>query len=181
MSKSLRVCLTLSALCLTVAVYAQQLQPQQPQSPIVTVPGTPPEVNPSKPNMPAVSVKELPSPAAPSHAPEQVEWGLIASYAYQYIKKSKLFTFITPETSGRIQALVGFGLAAVTAAGIHFSVTGSLLDGSGAAITITGVSLDAFKDIAWQWAAQQGWYDMVVSKQGANAIPNPAPLAGGHV
>jgi len=86
----------------------------------------------------------------------------MVSMLIQWLKKSPWFGWITPATSARIQTQFGFIAAFLTAAGIHFAVSGSILDGGGASITVTGLSINAFKDIAWQWASQQGWYQLVV-------------------
>lgn len=158
------------ALLITVGAYAQTAQQVQlapdpsgpvPQAPIVTVPGNPPSVNPALPTQPAVSVKEVESPAAPSHYTDQAIWALMVSFLLEYLKKKSWFAFLTPESTAKLKAQFGFVAALLTAAGIHFAVTGSVLDG-GAAITISGLSTDALKDVLWQWTAQQAWYRQVV-------------------
>ncbi len=160
-----------AAAALTLAIYVAPLTNAQtpeplgqptPQSPIVSVPGTQPAVNPELPSQPAVSVKEVQSPAAPSHYTDQAIWALMVSFVLEYLKKKSWFSFLTPESTARLKAQFGFVTALLTAAGIHFAVTGSVLDGSGAAITISGLSVDAFKDLGWQWAAQEGWYKMLI-------------------
>jgi len=163
-----------AAAVLAVAVYFAPLmhaqmpeaQPPQPQSqsPIVTVPGSVPQVNPELPSQPAVAVKEVQSPAAPSHYTDQAIWALMVSFFLEFLKQKKWFAFLTPESTERLKTQFGFVAALLTAAGIHFAVTGSVLDGNGAAITISGLSLDAFKDVGWQWASQQAWYRVVVKE-----------------
>lgn len=133
--------------------------------PVTAVPGRTAVPGPGVPSQPAVQVTTVPSPASPQHAPEQIMWALVASYLLQYLKKSKWFSFLTPESTGRLQAQCGFLVALLTAAGIHFSITGNVMDGSGAAFTITGLSFDALKDVGFQWASQQGWYDLIVHKR----------------
>ena len=159
-----RTVLIVALLCvgLSVSLFGQQPPPTSGTSPVVTVPGTPPNVSPEIPSQPAVSVKEVTSPAAPSHYSDQAIWALMVSLLIQWLKKSPWFGWITPATSARIQTQFGFLAAFLTAAGIHFAVSGSILDGGGASLTVTGLSINAFKDVAWQWASQQGWYQLVV-------------------
>lgn len=149
---------TLTAQTLTTPALAQ---PQAP--PVVTVPGSvspPPAADVH--SQPAVAVTEVKSPAAPAHYTDQALWALMVSFLIQWLKKSPWFGWITPETSSRIKTQFGFLVALLTAAGIHFAVSGSLLDGGGASITVSGLSLNALKDVAWQWTAQQAWYQAVV-------------------
>lgn len=135
--------------------------------PTVEVPGKPPEPPAAdEPSQPAVPTQEVPSPAAPDHWPEQGMWALVASYAYQYLKKTKWFTFINEDTTARVQAQFGFVMAVLTAAGVHFAVDGEFF-GSGASFTVTGLSWTVVKDVAFQWASQQGWYDLLVHKRDA--------------
>lgn len=164
-SRACGLAFIVGALLLFVAVYvdAQQPPPSSPQSPVISVPGTPENVNPEKPNQPAVSVKEVTSPAAPSHYTDQAIWAIMVSFVLRYLTKKAWFPFLTEQSSQRLKAQFGFVTALLTAAGIHFAVTGNVLDG-GAAITISGISLDAFKDLAWQWTAQQTAYQMVVKE-----------------
>lgn len=133
-------------------------------APVVNVPGTAPTVNPDLPSQPAVSVREVSSPAAPSHYGDQAIWALMVSFLIQWLKKSPWFGWITPQTSARIQTQFGFIAALLTAAGIHFAVSGSFLDGGGASVTVSGLSINAVKDVAWQWASQQGWYRLLVKE-----------------
>lgn len=164
--------LILAALVVLVLGYMParaQTTLSQPGVPVTTpdAANAPASDKPS-PNVPAtaaVPVQQVPSPAAPSHAEEQVLWALIVSYAIQYAKKSPLVPFLNEESTGRLKAIVGFVAAVATAAGIHFAVTGSVLDGGGAAVTITGISLDGVKDVVFQWAAQQGWFDLLTHRR----------------
>lgn len=151
------------AALISVGVYAQDTQVPSQSSPVIVVPGTPPEVNPEKPSQPAVSVQEVKSPAAPSHYTDQAIWALMVSFILQYLKKKAWFPLLTDASSARLKAQFGFVTALLTAAGIHFAVTGNILDG-GAAITISGISIDALKDIGWQWASQQAWYQLLVKE-----------------
>jgi hypothetical protein len=145
-----------------VAVYAQE---NKSQPPVVTVPGTTPAVSPSVPSQPAVAVTEVKSPAAPAHYTDQAIWALMVTLLLQYLKKTNWFTPFSTATSSRIKSLIGFIAAFLTAAGIHLAVSGNVLDG-GASITISGVSLNALKDVLWQWASQQAWYRTVVKENG---------------
>lgn len=146
------------------AAIAQTVETPQPQSPVVSVPGSPPTVNPELPSQPAVSVKEVQSPAAPSHYTDQAIWALMVTFMVQYLKKKTWFPWLKETSPAQLKAQFGFVTALITAAGIHFAVTGSVLDGGGAAITISGLSMDAFKDIGWQWASQQAWYQLIVKE-----------------
>lgn len=158
--------------CCGATVYAQTSTVTPPQrEPIVVVPGTPAPVSHDVSNQPAVAVTEVKSPAAPAHYTDQALWALMVSFMLQYLKKSSWFVWLTPQTEKRVQAQIGFIAAFLTAAGIHFAVTGSVLDGGGASITITGLSINAFKDVAWQWTAQQAWYQAVV--KGVSVVPIP--------
>jgi hypothetical protein len=148
-------------------IYAQQ------PPPVVTVPGTPQQVSPDVPSQPAVSVKEVSSPAAPANYGSQVIWALAVSLLIQWLKKSPWFGWIRPDTSARIQTQFGFIAACLTTAGIHFAVSGNPLIGDGASITVTGLSINAFKDLAWQWSAQQGWYQLVVKDPKEVTIAQP--------
>lgn len=157
----------------------------QSQTPTVTIPvavapvaGQP---TPPTPGVPAVEVHTTPSPAAPDHWPDQAIWALIMSYALQYVKNCKRFTFLTHETEKRVQAIWGFCLAFATAAGIHITTNGSFMSEGGVAIGITGLSFVAIKDVVFQWAAQQAAYDSVVSKRTpapdpAHPVPPPVPV-----
>jgi hypothetical protein len=135
-----------------------------PQPPIVTVPGTTPPVSPSVASQPAVSVTEVKSPAAPAHYGDQALWALMIGLLVQWLKRSPWFGWITPASSARLKTQFGFLAAFLTAAGIHFAVSGSVLDGGGASLTVSGLSLNAFKDVLWQWAAQEGWYRAVIKE-----------------
>jgi hypothetical protein len=175
--KSIVAAALVLALCATAS--AQIDQPKGPQqqpagSPVVSVPATIPQANPDQPTQNAVAVKEVESPAAPSHATDQAIWALMVSLLMQYLKKAPWFTLLSDRTSSRAKSLVGFCAALLTAAGIHFAVSGSIFDGGGASITVTGLSMNAFKDLAWQWAAQQGWYRAVVKEPKEFAFV-PAP------
>jgi hypothetical protein len=150
-------------------------QPQAPGSPVVSVPATIPAPNPEQAQQNAVAVKEVESPAAPSHATDQAIWALMVSLLIQYLKKAPWFTLLSDQTSQRVKSFVGFAAAFLTAAGIHFAVSGSIFDGGGASITVTGLSFNAFKDLAWQWAAQQGWYRAVVKEPKEIALVPPEP------
>jgi hypothetical protein len=157
-----------------------QLQPNPPQtqpagSAVVNVPATIPAPNPEQATQKAVAVKEVESPAAPSHATDQAIWALMVSLLIQYLKKAPWFGLLNDDSSQRLKAGVGFAAALLTAAGIHFAVSGSIFEGGGASITVTGLSLNAFKDLAWQWAAQQGWYRAVV-KEPKDGVLLAAPL-----
>ncbi len=149
---------------------------QQSGSPVVSVPGAVPQVSADVPQQTAVAVKEVNSPAAPSHFGDQAIWALMVSFLIQWLKKSPWFGWITPESAARLKTQFGFLAAFLTAAGIHFAVSGSLLDGGGASITVTGLSVNAFKDVAWQWASQQGWYQLLV-KEPKEVQFMPAPAA----
>lgn len=139
---------------------------QQPEPPIVTVPGTVPTPQTAdRPSQAAVPVKEVPSPAAPSNMPESIGWALGAAYVLEYLKKTGWFTFLTDASTGRAKAVFGFVTAFLTAAGIQFAVSGSILDAGGASVTFTGITLIGIKDVLFQWVAQQGWYDLVVKKR----------------
>jgi hypothetical protein len=149
------------------SVVARFDQPTTPpttgQVPIQQLPGTAPAAPASGPTQSAVPVKEVPSPAAPSHALDQALWALAVSYVLKKLMQWKWFTWLGMADSSQVKAAWGFAAAVLTAAGIHFVVTGSVLDG-GLNITVTGVSLDAIKDIGWQWVSQQAWYDAVVKE-----------------
>lgn len=167
----------LAALLLVGVIYGRPLlgQPhvaEAPAGPVVApatnppqvpVAGTPATVAPGSPSTPAVVTTTVPNPAAPSHAMEQAEWALAMAFLFQAVKKTRWITVVSPETSARAQAVIGAVLAAVTAAGIHFAVSGNILDG-GVNISVTGVSIDALKDVGWQWVCQQAWYQKVVKE-----------------
>lgn len=153
-----------------VGSYAQEPTPAA-SSPAAAAPA------PNVPASQAIPVQQVPSPASPTHAPDQVMWALIASYTVQYLKKSAWFPFLTEASTARIKAQFGFLAAIVTAAGVHFAITGSMLDGSGATLTITGLSFDAFKDVAFQWASQQAWFDLVVHRRGPSSSSAPPHAA----
>lgn len=178
MTKKLIIAAALALGLSSTAVVAQSNAPQQqaPGSTVVSVPATIPSPNPDQAQQNAVAVKEVESPAAPTHATDQVIWALMVSLLIQYLKKAPWFTLLSDETSSRVKAFVGFAAALLTAAGIHFAVSGSIFDGGGASITVTGLSVNAFKDLAWQWAAQQGWYRAVVKEPKEIALVQaPAP------
>jgi hypothetical protein len=166
-----------AALALGAGAFAQQApQPQAPGSPVVSVPATIPQPNPNQPQQNAVAVKQVESPAAPSHASDQAIWALMVSLVIQYLKKAPWFGLLSDSSSSQLKSAVGFFAALLTAAGIHLAVSGSVFDGGGASITVTGLSLNAFKDVAWQWASQQGWYRAVVKEPKEIAVVQ-APTA----
>ncbi len=148
------------------SLYAAQAVAQPPAqaqgTPIVDVPGSLPTARGDVASQAAVAVSEVKSPAAPAHYTDQAIWALMIAFLIQWLKKAPWFGWITPETSARVKTQFGFLAALLTAAGIHFAVSGSVLDGSGASITVSGLSLNAVKDVAWQWASQQAWYRMLV-------------------
>lgn len=127
------------------------------------VPATPPSA--VKPDQPAVPTTNVPSPAEPSNAPEQVKWALGVMFFYEWLKKSKWFPWIHDNLTSRAQAWIGFLFALVTAVGINITIHGSIFDASGADITFAHVSFTAIKDVAFQWISQQGWYTLLM-KQG---------------
>ena len=112
----------------------------------------------------AVPTQEVTSPAAPAHWPDQVLWALAGTQLLEYLKRSKWFPWLSPRTTARIKAQWGFGMALLTAAGIHYVIQGSFFSSDGVAITISGVSFAAFKDLAIQWSSQQGWYQLIVER-----------------
>lgn len=136
--------------------------PVTPQTPLTEVSGTIPAVAPGQPTQTAVAITTVQSPAAPQNPVDQVMWALAMSYILKFLTNSKWFTFLTPESTTRVKTIAGFLMAAGTAAGIHLAVNGSFLTGTGLNISLTGLSLDAFKDIGFQWVSQQAWYDRVV-------------------
>lgn len=149
--------------------FAQPVEaPTQPVTPVTTpaAAGTPEATKPM-PNVPAnqaMPVQQMPSPASPDNVQDQVLWGLIVSYGLQYLKKVKWFGLVNDDSDGRLKAQLGFVSAFLTATGIHIAVGGNLLEHAGATVTITGLSLDVFKDVVFQWAAQQAWYDGLVRR-----------------
>lgn len=158
----------LFAFCLLFAVrlLAQQPPPAPNGPPIVDVPGTvPTPVTDARPSQPAVPTKEVPSPAAPSNAQEAVGWALGSAYIIEYLKKKKWFTFLNEESSERAKTIFGFVVAALTAAGIQFAVSGSFLDAGGASVTITGITFTGIKDVLFQWIAQEGWYRGLIQRR----------------
>lgn len=160
--------LMLAALVILALAYGRTYAQQDPIPPMPAAASAP---APNVPATQAVPVQQVPSPAAPTHASDQVMWALIASYAVQYLKRSAWFPMLSDASTARVKAQFGFISALLTAAGVHFAITGSILDGSGASITVTGLSLDAFKDVAFQWASQQAWFDLVVHRRGPTAAP----------
>lgn len=158
------VVLALCMLALGLPLLAQQQPTAGP--PVVEVPGTvPTPVTNDRPSQPAVPTKEVPSPAAPSNAQEAVGWALGTAYVIEYLKRKKWFTFLTEESSARAKTVFGFLAAALTAAGIQFAVSGSLVDAGGASVTITGITLTGVKDVVFQWIAQEGWYRGLIQKR----------------
>ncbi len=149
--------------------YAPLLRGQVPatpgQAPVTTpVPGVVVPAAPGAPSTPAVAVTTVPSPAAPQSPMDAVMWSLAMSYVLRFLMNLKRFTWLTPESSARIKAWAGFFVAAGTAAGIHLAVNGSFLSHGGVGFTVTGLSVDALKDIGFQWASQQAWYEGLVKK-----------------
>ncbi len=155
------------ALLMVHPMQAQQPAEQPTQVPTTEVPGTIPQPKPGGPSQTVVPVTNVSSPAAPANPMDQVMWALAMSYVLQFVKKSKWFSFITPLSSARVQAFWGFIVAAATAGGIHFVVNGSFFSHDGIAYSLSGLSFDGIKDIGFQWASQQGWYDLVVKKPAA--------------
>ncbi len=137
-----------------------QTVPQNPSSPITSVPGSVPVTAPGEKTQAAVAVTTVPSPASPNHVPEQVIWSLAMAYALQWVKNKG---WLGANTTAQMKTMIGAAVAIATAAGIHIGVSGSLIDGNGA-LTVTGLSFNAFKDIGFQWVSQQAWYDGLVKK-----------------
>jgi len=115
-------------------------------------------------NQPAVPTTEVPSPAEPPHSQEQVQWALGVSMLIEYLKKSKYFPFLRDRMEGNTLAVVGFLSAVCTTIGINMSINGSFWSQQGLDVTFAHVSWVTFKEVAWQWIAQQGWYLAVVKK-----------------
>lgn len=155
------------AMALMLLLFMRHPHAQQPPSgpvppdagtPVVTVPGTTPASNPERPSTTAVATTEVPSPAAPTHYQDQIIWSLLAAQGFEYLKKTKWFQWVTPQSSGRIKAQFGFALALLTAAGVHFTNTGNIFDGGSLVITWGGLTFDIIKDVLFQWGSQQAWY-----------------------
>jgi hypothetical protein len=167
--------LGVAAVLLTAYVYlVPQMLAQAPaaapagtQVPTVQVSGTPAQATTESTK--AVVTTTVPSPASPTHVPEQVMWALAMSYALEWLKKQTWFPLLNPNTTSNMQALAGFIVAACTAAGIHVAVTGSVLDGAGLSFSITGLTMDAIKDVGFQWISQQAWYDGLVKSRALGA------------
>lgn len=169
---------TAFAACLLIGVLfycgphlvAKQVQP----GPVVNTPGTVPAAKPGAdvPSQPAVAVTEVKSPAAPAHYTDQALWALMVSFLIQFLKKSPWFQWITPASSRRLKTQFGFLAAFMTAAGIHFAVSGSVLDDGGLSLSVSGLTLNAMKDVLWQWAAQQGWYRAIVKEPTIGTLIN---------
>ncbi len=140
--------------------------------PIANVPGTLPI--PATTTTPAVITTTVPSPASPTHVPEQVIWALAMSYVMEWLKKQAWFPLLSAETSANMQAAFGFLVATVTAAGIHIAVQGSVMDPTGLSFSITGLTFDAIKDVGFQWVAQQAWFDTVVKPSSIRAAISAA-------
>ncbi len=161
------LCTVLIAVVLmfTAGAHGQPAQPAPTtSSAVTTVPGTIAPPAPGAPTQPAIAVTSVPSPASPQNPTDQVMWALAMSYLLKYLTQKGWLSFLTPTSSSRIKAFVGFVVAFGTAAGIHLAVNGSLFDAHGAEFTVTGLSFDALKDVGFQWVAQQGWYDTIVKK-----------------
>jgi hypothetical protein len=152
-----------AALILSRSAHVVAQQPV-PAAPVVQVPGTTPTPSPEVPTQTAVSVKEVSSPAAPTNYQDQAIWALMVSLLIQYLKNRPWFGWLTPQSSARLQAQFGFVAALITSLGIHFAVSGSIFGDGGATVTVTGLSFNAFKDFAWQWASQQAWYRALVKE-----------------
>lgn len=161
---------------LTVGIWAQQPAGGggDAQGPTVTVPGQPPAVNPDRPATVAVQTQEVPSPAAPPHYVDQTIWALLVAQGYEYLKKCGWFNWITPSMAGRVKARIGFATAVLTAAGVHLAVNGSVFDGGTATLTWAGASWSVFKDIAFQWGAQQALYTNLVKETPAATVVIPS-------
>lgn len=123
-----------------------------------------------------VATVPAPSPAVPNHLTDQMVWALIASYGLQFLKNCKWFTPLTPESKKGVQAAWGAALAFLTTAGVHFTIEGSFFSEGGIQIGATGISAYVLKEGLWQWASQQGWYDLIVSKRTASDAPPPVPV-----
>jgi len=150
--------------CLWTAPFAQE-------PPTVEVPGTiPVPATDARPTQVAVPVKEVPSPAAPSNPQEAVGWGLGAALIVDYLKKKKWFTFLTETSTARAKSIFGFVAAFLTAAGIQFTVSGSVLDAGGAAVTLTNITLVGIKDVLFQWIVQEGWYRGLIQRTTSAAV-----------
>lgn len=173
--------LLIAAFCLLALAYgrdgfAVQAQPLPQQNPpVVNVPGTVSPATPTQQSQPAVPVAQVTSPAAPAHFEEQALWAIMISFVIQWLKKSTWFGWITTQSPARLQTQFGFLAAVLTAAGVHFAVAGSFLDNNGVSFTVTGLSVTAFKDIAWQWAAQQTAYRVVVKEVGLPHLNQQQP------
>lgn len=144
-------------------------QPPEPATVTITTPATTAEAPVTKPSevksdQGAVPTVDVPSGAEPTNAPAQFMWAGVAAFFLEWLKKTKLFPWLTEETSSRLKAVWGFLVAVATAVGISVAVQGSVLDPHGATITLSGISANAFKNIAWQWTAQQGWYRVAVKR-----------------
>jgi hypothetical protein len=101
-----------------------------------------------------------------------------AAYAFEGLKKAGWFTWVTPQTSGKVMKLIGAGVAFATALGIHYS-----FDPTAGIFTITGLTFATAKDHAYDWLRawilQQSFYDQVIkTKETSNVVQNVATAAG---
>ena len=161
--------LAIAALALVLLAYGApllrgQTAAEPPATPVTSVPGSIQPPAPGAPTQPAVAVTSVPSPASPQNPSDQIMWALAMSYALRYITIKGWLKFLSVDSEPRVKAFCSFIVAAATAAGIHMAVNGSFFSTGGVGLSITGLSMNAFKDIGFQWVSQQGWYDLVVKK-----------------
>lgn len=160
------ICAAIVGMLLLYSAPLLRSQTAQPNasSAMTKVPGeiTPPA--PGAPSQQVVAVTTVPSPAAPTNPFDQFVWAGVASYVLRYLTKKEWFPVLTPASTSRFKAQLGFLVALMTAAGVHMAVNGSFFSEQGVGFTMTGLSAHAVKDVGFQWLSQQAWYDTIVKK-----------------
>ena len=103
----------------------------------------------------------------------QLTSAALVVYALQWLKRSKLFPWITAETT-TLNRWVGAAAAGLSAIGIHLAFTATAGTPGSYVITVTGLTLPNVLHGVWHWAnqyaLQQITYDAVTSKA-VTAVP----------
>lgn len=102
----------------------------------------------------------------------QVTSAAIVVYLLQWLKKTKLVTFITVETTTLNRMIAAIG-AAIAAFGIHWTYDASVAGGQ---LVITGLSFSALAHGAWHWANQFALQQLAYDAATSKAVASPPAI-----
>lgn len=98
-----------------------------------------------------------------------IVWAFLSTSALEWIKRKPALSMMSEKTTFWTQRVVGFGLAAATAAGVHFSFEWDAANGA-ATLHATGLAASsifgALGEILRQWVFNEVTYRVAVKHYG---------------